>query len=134
MHALQQASGKTIFVTKYFPSLQTGKAFEAAHGESNYITEEMNNVCYGIFVKEFVLFSNESLQYYIIEEEDGEEVITESMQVRLSPEQTDGEDTKYYQLNEIIAARDLQDETTALKLIDHYVRTDYAISQLFKPL
>ena len=109
-------------------------AFEAARGECNFVTEEMTNVCYGIFVKEFVLFSNESLQYYIIEEEDGEEVITESMQVRLAPEQTDGEDTKYYQLNEIIAARDLQDETTALKLVDHYVRTDYAIGQLFKPL
>jgi len=74
------------------------------------------------------------LQYYIVEECDGEENITESIQVRLSPEQTDGEDTKYYQLNEIIAARDLQDETTALKLLDHYVRKDYAIAQLFKPL
>ena len=108
--------------------------FEAARGEGGYMVEEMNNVCYGIFVKEFVLFSNESLQYYIVEEDEGEEIITESVQVRLAPEQTDGEDTKYYQLNEIIAARDLQDETTALKLLDHYVRTDYAISQLFKPL
>ena len=108
--------------------------FEAARGESGYVSEEMNNVCYGIFVKEFVLFSNESLQYYIVEEDEGEEVITESVQVRLAPEQTDGEDTKYYQLNEIIAARDLQDETAALKLLDHYVRTDYAIAQLFKPL
>lgn len=108
--------------------------FEAARGENGFVKEEMTNVCYGIFVKEFVLFSNESLQYYIVEECDGEENITESIQVRLSPEQTDGEDTKYYQLNEIIAARDLQDETTALKLLDHYVRKDYAIAQLFKPL
>jgi len=108
--------------------------FEAAHGESGYVTEEMTNVCYGIFVKEFVLFSNESLQYYIVEQDEEEEIITESVQVRLSPEQTDGEDTKYYQLNEIIAARDLQDEKTAMKLLDHYVRTEYAIAQLFKPL
>ena len=108
--------------------------FEAARGESGYVAEEMVNVCYGIFVKEFVLFSNESLQYYIVEEDEDGEMITESAQVRLAPELTVGEDTKYYQLNEIIAARDLQDETTALKLLDHYVRTDYAISQLFKPL
>ena len=108
--------------------------FESARGESGYVTEEMTNVCYGIFVKEFVLFSNESLQYYIVEQDDEEEIITESVQVRLAPEQTDGEDTKYYQLNEIIAARDLQDETTALKLLDHYIRREYAITQLFKPL
>lgn len=108
--------------------------FEAARGESGYVTEEMTNVCYGIFVKEFVLFSNEALQYYIVEQDGDEEVITESVQVRLSPEQTDGEDTKYYQLNEIIAARDLQDEKTAMKLLDHYIRREYAITQLFKPL
>ena len=108
--------------------------FEAARGESGYVTEEMTNVCYGIFVKEFVLFSNESLQYYIVEQDGDEEIITESVQVRLSPEQTDGEDTKYYQLNEIIAARDLQDEKTAMKLLDHYIRREYAITQLFRPL
>ena len=108
--------------------------FEAARGESGYVTEEMTNVCYGIFVKEFVLFSNESLQYYIVEQDGEEEVITESVQVRLSPEQTDGEDTKYYQLNEIIAARDLQDEKTALKLLENYIRREYTITQLFKPL
>ena len=108
--------------------------FEAARGESGYVMEEMTNVCYGIFVKEFVLFSNESLQYYIVEQDDEEEIITESVQVRLAPEQTDGEDTKYYQLNEIIVARDLQDEKTALKLLDHYIRREYTISQLFKPL
>ncbi len=108
--------------------------FEAARGESGYVTEEMTNVCYGIFVKEFVLFSNEALQYYIVEQDGDEEVITESVQVRLSPEQTDGEDTKYYQLNEIIAARDLQDEKAAMKLLDHYIRREYAITQLFRPL
>ncbi len=107
--------------------------FEDGTG-TGYVTEEMHHVCYGIYVKEFVIFANETLQYYITEDTDEGEMMMESSEIRLNPEQTVGEDTKYYQLSLIIAAREMQDEKTALKLLDNYVRTDYAIKNLFKPL
>lgn len=109
-------------------------SFEDESSTGGYVQETMRNVCYGIFVKEFVLFCNESLQYYITEEGEDGPVITESREIRLAPEQTGSEDTKYYQLNLIITAREMQDEKTALKLLENYIRTDYAISQLFHPL
>jgi len=109
-------------------------SFEDGSKCSSFTTEEMKNVCYGIFVKEFVLFCNESLQYYITERCCDDENITESTEIRLSPEQTGGEDTKYYQLNMILTAKEMQDEKTALKLLETYVKNEYAISQLFHPL
>ena len=107
--------------------------FEDGSGKG-YVTEEMKHVCYGIYVKEFVIFANETLQYYITEDTDEGETMMESSAVHLNPEQAVGEDTKYYQLGLIIAAREMQDEKTALKLLDNYIRTDYAIRNLFKPL
>ncbi len=132
---------QTIY-DKYFVEYRTDPnckvvihySFEDERNGTGYRSEEMADVCYGIFVKEFVLFCNETLQYYITEIQDGTETITESKEVRLALEQTGGEDTKYYQLNLIITAREMQDEKTALKLIENYVKTDYAISQLFRPL
>ena len=50
-------------------------------------------------------------------------------QIRPNPEQNMGEDTKFYQLNMIISAREMHDEKTALKLLDNYIRTYYEISK-----
>lgn len=99
-----------------------------------YISEEMRNVCYGIFVKDFILFCNETLQYYITEENEGQISITESSEVTLMPEETGNGDSKYHQLNLIITAREMQEERTVIKLLESYIKTDYAISELFKPL
>ncbi len=109
-------------------------SFEDGNGDNGYVEEEMRNVCYGIFVKEFVIFGNEALQYYITEDAGEGDVITESREIRPAPEQNIGEDTKYYQLNMIISAREMRDEKTALKLLDTYIRTDYDISKLFTPI
>lgn len=96
--------------------------------------EEMYNVCYGIFVKEFIIFYNEPLQYYIEEELDGVTSITESKAIRLKPELIGGDDTKYHQLNLVITAKEMNDDVTVVKLLESYVKTDYCISQLFHPL
>lgn len=98
----------------------------------DYKTEEMKNVCYGIFVKEFVLFNNESFQYYISEENGENSVITESMNEIIPSDEISAEENKYHNLNLILAARDMKDEVTVNKLLDQYVRVNYGIEKLFR--
>jgi hypothetical protein len=127
---------------KYFVEYRTDPSrkvvihytFEDGNNNNGYVEEEMRNVCYGIFVKEFVIFGNEALQYYITEDAGEGDVITESREIRPNPEQSMGEDTKFYQLNMIISAREMRDEKTALKLLDNYIRTDHDIHKLFEPI
>ncbi len=103
-------------------------------GEEAYRIEDMKNVCYGIFVKEFTLFYGETLQYYISEEDDDNCIITESSSISPEPEITGDEDTRYHQLNLIITACEMKDEKTAMKLAESYIRNCYEAEMLIKPL
>ena len=53
---------------------------------NQYMTKEMKDVCNGIFVMEFVVFYGEEIHYYITEESDGEQTITESAGLTLDDE------------------------------------------------
>lgn len=99
-----------------------------------FVHEEMVNCYHGMFVKEFILFYNETLQYYISEFKDGKEVITESKTVTIKPETQHMEDHNYYRLNQIMEAREMKDETSINILMENYAVTDYSISMLFKPI
>ena len=50
--------------------------------EDEYITERLPNLFMGIHVKDFMLFYNETLQYYITEEADGDVNVTESFHLK----------------------------------------------------
>lgn len=98
-----------------------------------FITETMENVYQGMFVKSFTLFYNEVLQYYITETDGIDENITESIMVKVDAD-FDAEEDRYNQLNLMLMAQEVQDEKTLLELIDNYIRTDYAANEAFKML
>lgn len=98
-----------------------------------FITETMENVYQGIFVKPFTLFYNEILQYYITETDGMDENITESIMVKVDAD-FDVEEDRYNQLNLMLMAQEVQDEKTLLELIDNYIKTDYASKEAFKML
>lgn len=100
----------------------------------DYVHEEMVNAYYGIFVKEFILFYNETMQYYISEVIDGKEVITESKTITIEPEVTQSEDNNYHRLNQIIEAQLRKDEASTHHLLESYACMDYAVSMLFKAI
>ena len=101
--------------------------------KQEFITETMENVYQGIFVKTFTLFYNEVLQYYITETDGTDENITESIMVRVDAD-FDVEEDRYNQLNLMLMAQEVQDEKTLLELMDNYIRTDYASKEAFKML
>lgn len=100
----------------------------------DYVQEEMINAYYGIYVKDFILFANETLQYYISEIIDGKEVITESKTVIIGSEVTQKEDNNYHRLNQIIEAQERKDEVATIQLLEEYASMDHSVSVLFQPM
>lgn len=98
-----------------------------------FITEKMPNVLMGVHLKEFVLFYNEILQYYITEEYGDDVLVTESFQLHHDTSPTDGE-SRHNQINLMLMSKEMNDDTTLLDLMEQYVRTDYFIEQCFQPI
>ena len=97
-----------------------------------YTREEMVPVYGGVYVKSFLLFFGETLQYYIVENKDGEESLTESG--TLSRNDVDNEENvdKYSMINDIAIATTLKDYDTALELLEEYKYKEYITNHLFK--
>lgn len=96
-----------------------------------YHTEEMRNMFGGIFSKEFILFFGENLQYYITEEKGGREQLTVSDTVRISDTASEGGESRYSLLNDMVVSKMLQDDSTLIKLMEEYVEADYFTGQIF---
>ncbi len=108
---------------------------EDQNNGEEFITETMENVYLGIHVKEFIVFYNESIQYYITEEnQEGQVNITESKDVKLGEDIELEEDTRFNHLNFMLMAMDMKDEKTMLDSIESYIKKSYVISKIFKPL
>lgn len=101
--------------------------------QERFQEERMKNIFCGIYVKSFTLFYNEVLQYYIVEKNETEMNITESAMIKLE-ENFDGEEDSYGLINTMLVARELQDEKTLLEMMGNYIKTDYAINELFRML
>lgn len=99
---------------------------------SQYHTEELRNMYGGIFIKSFVLFFGESLQYYITEERDGKEKLTQSGTLSKSDTEREMSGSRFGLLNDISAAGVLQDYDTAAGLLYEYLRMDYLTEKLFR--
>lgn len=101
--------------------------------EDNFQEEIMENVFYGIHVKSFTLFYNEVLQYYIVEKGKEKSNITESVMAKLGDNFEEEEDS-FSLINTMLVARELQDEKTLLEMMKNYIKTDYAVGEVFKML
>ena len=93
----------------------------AAH---NYISKEMMDVCGGVFVMEFVIFYGEEIQYYITEEWQGEQTITESASLTLDDEEVikeEGRESRYSMLNDIMMAYEMKENSTMSEMASEYM-------------
>lgn len=106
---------------------------DGSEDEDGFREEKMRTVYPGIFVREFTLFYNETLKYYIKEEIDGEEVLTESYSLTRSRELSE-EDNAFNMINLMLAAKEMGDNATLLELMENYVMTDYLIEHGFEPI
>jgi len=103
-------------------------------GRKTIKEEAMRDVCYGIFVKEIVLFAGETVDY-IISDDDGKSV-TESERYTVTGNFTSqiGGKSRFARINAIINARNSKDKSKSVELLNEYVKNEFAISQLFREI
>lgn len=101
---------------------------------SDFIIERMPNVLLGIHVKEFILFYNEDLEYYITEEYDETVSTSQSHHLTYEGDNDLKEKSKYNRINMMLMVMDMQDDTTLLEMMGNYVKSEYIIEECFEPL
>ena len=133
-----------LLFNKYYVSYRTAKdknviihyyMDRSEDSESNeYITEQMKEVFEGIYVKEFMLFSQEELLYYITEDGGEEEKASDCIEAGEVSCMSQDVDTKFDLINLMITSYQMQDEKTLLDTMKQYVTQNYCIDELLKPL
>ncbi len=96
-----------------------------------YVTEEMPDMYGGVHAKAFILFFGENLLYYITEEADGEELLTESASIQKSDISRDIYNSRFNEVNDIVIAKTLQDYDTVNKLLYDYYKQAYIVRKMF---
>ena len=98
---------------------------------SDYITAEMPDMYGGLHSMSFVLFFGENLLYYITEEINGDEQLTESGNITKSDISSDIKTSRFSEINDIVISHTLSDYDALEHLIYDYRRKDYLIDRLF---
>lgn len=102
--------------------------------KEDYQIEIMKNIFHGIHVKEFLLFYNEKLQYYITEKDAMEVIIGISGDIELDDDVIGHDEKRYDALNMILFTKEMKDEKTLIESIKTYAINNYAVEKLFKEL
>ena len=100
--------------------------------ENEYRKEEMKDMFAGLCVKEFILFFGERLQFYITEEAENGEQLTESGTINKSDIGQDGFESRFAILNDIMISATLHDYDTVDGLMREYYRQDYMTDTIFR--
>ncbi|MBQ4275125.1 MAG: hypothetical protein II717_01185 [Lachnospiraceae bacterium] len=103
-------------------------------GATEYKKEEMNHLYSGIFVKSFILFCGETVQYYITEESGNMEQLTESSVLTKTESDNDALPWRYTALNDLFVAKHLSDYVTVEEDLVSYMEKDFLTKKLFKTI
>ena len=86
-----------------------------------FVTEEMTEIYDGIFVKEFILFFGETIQYYISEEdESGNQETCVSNQIAYNNIYGDSNQSRYAMMNETLFQMTLNEKTEVKRKLKNY--------------
>lgn len=107
---------------------------EGEDGMNEYMVENMENVFEGIFVKSFVLFYGDNMQYYITEHKENQEELTESGSISNQNIKAELSQGRYDMINDMLACVELQDIHTLKKMMSSYVMSEKMTDAIFKPL
>lgn len=101
---------------------------------SVFLAEDMPDVYYGIFVKSFVMFFGEMVQYYISEEYKGEVSVTESNRIMNNDVYGEKDESRYNLINQMLISTTLQDENTLYHNMKQYAGYEQVTDTIFKLL
>ena len=98
-----------------------------------YSREDMTDMYGGIYIKQFILFFGESLQYYITEEYNNGPQLTESGTIGKNDVTSQPGNDRYSMVNDIAIADTLKDYDTTLRLLEEYKYKEYLVNSIFSP-
>ena len=96
--------------------------------------EDMLDVYDGIFVKTFVMFFGETVQYYISEEYANEVEVSESVRIVNNDVYNKNDESRYNLLNQMLISNTLQEETELYQAMKQYAGFDEVTQKVFKLL
>ncbi|MBQ8627505.1 MAG: hypothetical protein IJ419_15280, partial [Agathobacter sp.] len=100
----------------------------------NFIKEDMLDVYDGIFVKSFVMFFGEAVQYYISEEHGNEIQVTESSRIVNNDVYNKNDVSRYNLLNQMLISNTLQEEQELYRAMKQYEGYNDVTRNMFKIL
>ena len=100
------------------------------NAEETWKSEPMRNMYQGIFVKEFLLFYGEKMEYYLTFTNRQGEGKTEVKTVSMTGEPKAGK-TRYQLLNQMIAARTLGNTAKAEEVFRKYLQQEALVRNCF---
>ena len=98
-----------------------------------YVRDEMQEVYNGLYVKSFLVFFGEMLQYYITEKNERFEELVQSGSLTKNDADASGEADAYGLINDISLSATLKDYDTAFNMLKEYKYKEYAADKLFEP-
>ena len=99
-----------------------------------FVAEDMPDVYDGIFVKQFVMFFGETLQYYITEEYNNQVEVTESSRIMNNDMYSIKDKSRYNLINQMLISTTLQDEASLYQNMKQYDGLDEVTKRVFKIL
>lgn len=96
--------------------------------------EDMLDVYDGIFVKTFVMFFGESIQYYISEEYSNEVEVTQSNRIVNNDVYNKKDESRYNLLNQMLISNTLQEEAELFETIKKYAELEEITQNVFQLL
>ena len=99
-----------------------------------FIKEDMPDVYDGIFVKAFVMFFGETVQYYISEEYAGQVQVSESNRIINNDVYNKDDESRFNLLNQMLISNTLLDDENLHKAMRNYATLDEVTQKAFKVL
>ena len=99
-----------------------------------FLKEDMLDVYDGIFVKSFVMFFGEAIQYYISEEHAGQVDVTESNRIVNNDVYNKNDQSRYNLLNQMLISNTLQEENELQMTMKQYAALNDVTKNVFKLL
>lgn len=118
-------AGNDAKVTLYYRIRENGQE------ETPYKEEMLANRYHGIFNKEFLLFCQETLEYYFVIEKEKKEYTTETEELTVSGEKKK-ETTKYQMINQMLSAKQHGKEEELKDVLETYRQREAWIASLFR--
>lgn len=110
-------------------------SIQSSDGEGEQITESMHNVFEGIHVKGFVLFRDETLQYWISESTSEENEQQEKVRtVSCEENKADEEGTNWYHMLNHMMLLEQEEDSVLPEVMEEYAQKREAVKLLIKPL